>query len=241
MTELFSKELLTKVLASIPNNIEQLLVVRDDEPHLFNLLKLMIRAFLNNILRSQFISVHGNDWFKALWLLQNIYSAQRIFEQYNYLDLYPYIDENHVQLPSFPTFSTHNNDVNYNLAIMTERLPYLMGAVNTMRHVRTLVKAELVQRLYMLAQDEKNTIQNYQTLATNLMFDVGEYDSSFDKFVALFMVDDDDDTEEKQEANNKNKRRKLATIKPRRFNERSICVLSQMQDGGKLLTFLPQL
>lgn len=238
MTAPFSKKLLTEMLASLPNNIEQLLLVRDNEPHILNVLKLTIRTFFNNILRSNFINIHGNDWFKALWLLQNVNSAQRIFEQYNFLDLYPYIDENRNQITSFPINIINQSDVNYNTTIFTERIPYLLGAIETLKKVRLLIKEEILQRFELLATSEIKQNEIFQHLAVNLMFSVGEYDSGLDKFIDLFISNDDDTNEEQNKRKDRKDFPEMQNQNNSNFSERSICVLSETNEG-KVLTLLP--
>lgn len=232
MTELFNRQLLTKILASIPTKFEYLLQVRDNEPHTLNLLKLTIRAFMNNILRCHFLDLHGNDLLKALWLLQNIESSKRIFEQYNFLDYYPFIDENKNQYPSFSIYKIHSLDVNYNQTIMMERLPYILGAIRTLKNVQSLLKEELLERFDFLAQNESKIVNNFEKLSINLMFDIGEYNGTIMEFINIFLPTDTDDLKH-------NKHRLTTEKNEHRFNSKSICVLSQSRDGNRLLTFMP--
>ncbi|WBR61506.1 hypothetical protein [Drosophila suzukii associated hytrosavirus 1] len=237
-TELYSRGLLKKILASIPANFTENLIVRAGEPNTLQLLKLAIRAFFNNILRCPFLDVHGNDLLKALWLLQNIECSKNIFAQYNYLDLYPYTDAAGY-IPPFITSLVHPQHVVRHWNIMLEWLPNVLAAINSLTKARSVHKKELLAYLARLASEESTIRRTIQKLAVNLLFDVGEYNSTLDTFIDIFLPIDrqgEGSIVSKQTERHIDDTRANEPI----YSEKSMCLLALSSDGSKILTILSE-
>lgn len=236
-TELYSKGLLKEILASIPLNFEKSLIVREEEPNMLQILKLSLRAFLNNILKSPFLDIHGNDVIKALWLLQNIECAKKVFKQYNYLDYFPYSDGNGENTPPFLSCHILPLDVIQEWNENLEMLPYLYGAVQTMKKVKHTLKNEIFDCFDVIAKEEAELSQNFRKLAVNLLFDVGEYNGALDIFIDKFMPIERG--EQKIIISQKESDRFINNTKENEpiFNEKNICILSKKNDGTNTLTF----
>lgn len=239
-TKLYSKTFLRNLLASIPTQFEQMLIVQRREPNTLQLLKLSIQAFFNNILICPFLESHGNDILKALWLLQNIQCAQNIFEQYNFLDYYPFIDDNGTYMPSFVTNLKIPGNTIHQWNILLEWLPNILAAVQSLKKVRQLMKIELLQRLDLLATTRNHYEDNFRLLSINLMYDIGEYNNTLDKFIDMFLPIDRHDEKLLQDERD-SERHSIKKSSDTMFTDKSICLLTRSRDGGQLLTILPDL
>lgn len=239
-TELFSKGLLNKILASIPEDFEKSLIVKKNEPNTLQLLKLSILALFNNILYSPFLDRYGNSELKALWLLKNIECAQKVFAQYNFLDYYPYVENGRYIEPFFST-RMHIGHVVKQWDILLLWLPSLLSVLSTYKNVRKILKQELVFSLAQIVNREKNLEKTFNGLAVNLLFSIGEYNSTMDKFVDMFLPIDRDEENpinmQKELARNVDNTRENPPI----FSDKTICLLSRSRDGGKVLTILSEL
>lgn len=240
MTELFNKNLLRKILASISIQFDKNLLVREREPNTLQLLKLAIRAFFNNILKCAFLDIHGNNLLKALWLLQNMECARKIYGQYNFLDYFPYI-ENGNYIPSFSINHHHNNgngDVIHEWNNMLYAMPNILAAIGSLRKVREKMKHELILHLKYLNEHETKLSQTFINLAINMLYDIGEYNSTIDRFIDIFLPVARDDNEDillkKAHARNIDNTHENEPI----FSDKSICLLTRSRDGGKILTIL---
>lgn len=235
--ELYSRNLLRKILASIPEHFDKNLLVRVGEPNTLQLLKLAIRAFFNNILKCPFFDSHANDVIKALWLLQNIECAKNVFEQYNYMDYYPFTNDSQTgYMPSFMSNLMLYGNVVHQWNLLLEWTPKIMAAVATLKNTRTIQKDDLLKRLQMLATEEQTNKINVKKLAVNLLFEVGEYNSTLDKFIDIFLPIDRDDDGLKQYEHD------IATMKAAEptFSEKSMCLIGVSSDGSKILTILSE-
>lgn len=256
--QLYTKQLFHRILASLPAYSEEatknLLILKANEPNTLQLLKLCIRAYFNNILNSVFISLHANDLMKALWLLQNIDCAKKIFTQYNYLDYNPYSDGEIVSyLPPFINTQIHEQDVIYRWNTILERLPSLQGSIGTLRKVHKQMRNELFARFTNIAKEERNFEQTFRSLAVNLLYEVGEYNNNITRFIDMFLPSEGEnifnnlqkDKERSCALNNSISSKAIVRFMDnngqdshQRFNEKSICLLARSVDGSSVLTLL---
>lgn len=243
-TEIYSKGLLRKILASIPANFEENLLLRAGEPNSLQLLKLAIRAFFNNILRCPFLDIHGNSVLKALWLLKNIECSNNIFEQYNYMDMYPFTDTNGglFYMPPFMNNQVHPVHVVHQWNLMLQWLPNIMAGIGSLTKAQALVKQELLHSLSRIAHEEATTMSNMRKLAVNLLFDVGEYNSTLDTFIDIFLPIDRSDENGHNPAVSKQHERNIDNTRANEpiFSEKSMCLLALSSDGAKILTILSE-
>lgn len=239
MTELFSKNMLSKILASIPIQFDKHLIVRNGEPNTLQLLKLSIRALFNNILRCPYLEIHGNDKLKALWLLQNIECSKNIFRQYNYLDYYPYIDSSGDDYDQpFITSQIRPLDPIGQWNIIYLMLTNVIAANRSLKNAMQEQKYELLERLHLIGQTEETLILNSQKMSADLLFRMGEYNSTLDRFIDIFLPINRDDHIEAREQKELN--RKSHNNIPLHTDE-SICMLQKTQDGNSILTIVPDL
>lgn len=236
-TELFSKNLLNKILASIPRDFEKSLTVKQNEPNTIQLLKLSIISLFNNVLRSPFFDKYANNTFKALWLLKNIECAQKVFAQYNFLDYYPYID-NGDYIEPFISNRIHVGDIPHQYDVLTLLIPNVMAAITTLKNVQETLKPAVYFRLMQMAETEAKLDKTVSSLAINLMFSIGEYNSTMDRFVDMFLPINRDDelpiNREKELARSLDNTRSNEPI----FSDKTICLLSRSREGGQVLTIL---
>lgn len=240
-TEIFSTDLFKKILASIPTQFADYLIVRGGEPNSLQLLKLAIRAFFNNILRCHFLEAHGNDYLKALWLIQNIQYASAVFNQYNYMDYYPFVDDTCTwYIPSFMNNAKLTEDVVHYWNLMLLKTPYIMAANGSLRKVAQLECSEVLQRLLTLAATETQDLTNLQTLTVKLMFDIGEYDSAVDKFIDIFLPIDRTDDEHIYKSKRMMTRRSTTydRVDKPNFGDHTTCMLAMNSEGSRILTIL---
>lgn len=244
MTELFSKNMLSKILASIPIQFDKQLIVRNGEPNTLQLLKLSIRALFNNILRCPYLEIHGNDKLKALWLLQNIECSKNIFRQYNYLDYYPYVDNSGEDYDQpFITSQVRPRDPIGQWKIIYLMLANVIAAKRSLNNAIQEQKYELLQRLHLIGQTEEKLIVNSQNMSVDLLFRIGEYNSTLDRFIDIFLpIDRDDHIEtQKQKELNRNSQNHNNIQLPPLYTDESICMLQKTQDGKSILTIVPDL
>lgn len=234
----FSTDLFTKLLASIPAHFN-ILVVREGEPNALQLLKLAIRAFFNNILRCEFIESHGNDYIKALWLIENIQCATQIYRQYNYMEYYPFVNDNVTDyIPPFMTNTKSNNDIVHIWQLVLEKTPYVMAANTTLKRAIRLQRDDILDRLRFIADEEQKTITNIKDLAIKLMFDIGEYNSTIDKLIDIFIPINRDDENEFYEKMKSKRDRDYTKANEPPFNDRTVCVLKRDNNGSRILTMM---
>ena len=239
-TELFSKGLLNKILASIPIDFEKSLVVKKNEPNTLQLLKLSICSLFNNLLYSPFLEKHGSSEFKALWLLRNIVCAQKVYAQYHFLDFYPYIDNNYY-IDSFFSARAQHGDPIHQWNLLLTWFPNVLAGIKIMQKVMTLVKPEVVSTILEIANNEKQLEKTFNTLAINLLFSIGEYHSTMDKFVDMFLPINRDEenpiNRRKELARNLDNPREILPI----YSDKTICLLTRSREGGQVLTILSEL
>lgn len=185
-TELFSLELLNKILVRIPENLEEYLAVKRGEPNTLQLLKLLICAFFNNILRCQFLDLHGNNYLKALWLLQNRERSMKVFRQYNYMEMYPFVDDEG-NLPSFLTLFKKPSDTIGRWNDMQEKLPILYIATNAIFQAVQIQKDDVLSALKQMADNRKKDDGNFSTLSKNRMKSIKEQSNIVDTIVNTFV------------------------------------------------------
>lgn len=243
-TELYSKELLRTILASIPQRFDSNLQLRVGEPNSFQLLKLAIRAFFNNILRCPFLEIHGNDVLKALWLLQNIDCARRVFDQHNYLDLFPFVGGDPLLYePSFMTNLKLPRNVVHQWDLMLEWLPNLMAANTSLARARVEQRDDVWKRFKMIGDSEQQTNKNVHYLAINLMYELDEFDGTLDRFIDMFLPidrDDEDEMEQDQDEIVRKLRGRETTEQGPIFSDMTMCLLAMSSDGSKILNILTE-
>lgn len=241
-TNVFSSNLLNKILSSIPDQFDKILILREREPNTLQLLKLAIRVFFNNILRCHFLEIHGNEYLKALWLVQNIQCAIRVFGQFNYMDYYPFVDDEGTSyIPSFVTNTKSNGDIVYNWNMALERLPYVMAANTSLKRALNLQRPDIYKRLILLGDKEQETLINIRDLSVRMMFNIGEYNSTLDKFIDIFLpINRDDDDEFYESKRYERDRDNTRAIEPT-FNDNTMCLLARDSDGTCIFTTLSKL
>lgn len=235
----YTKNLLEKILASIPMDFDKMLIVNSGEPNTLQLLKLAIQAFFNNVLRSPFIDIHGNDIIKALWLLKNIDCSQQIFTQYNYLDYFPFTNDTNTEyIPSFMSNVKREGNILNNWLDMNVSAPNLIAANTSLARARHLQHDDVWQSFQLYIDEEQQTHTNLQTLATKLLFDVGEFNSTLDKFIDIFLPITRDESDTDLYLTKENERMNMAMQQADYpiFSEHTICLLAMSNDGSKILT-----
>lgn len=240
-SEIYSKCLLKEILASIPNEFEKELIMREGEPTMLQLLKLSILAFYNNILRCPFMERHGNNLLKALWLLKNIECASKVFKQYNYMQLYPFINDTRTEyLLPFMTNMMLPDNVVHEWNTMQELIPIILAAIQSLRNTIPLQRLDLLKAFQKLSIEESKITETMQNLAVNLMLETGEYNSSIDNFIDIFMPVDRFDVGDTTDGGQENAP-DLSLMDEPIFSEKSICMLHQMVNGENIVNHLPSL
>lgn len=249
--EVYNETFFKQILASIRElelDFDKNLSLNKNEPNLIQLLKLLLRAFFNSILKCPFIDKSGCYYIKALWHIYNITCAQSIYLQHNYMDLYPYQNDGYnFYLPGFPSCFDKNGDSIHEYHNMMTQLPYLIAATRSLNNIKPFYQKDVLEHLLYLVEDEKSMVDNLQKLAINLMFHVGEYsNNAMDKFVDIMTMGgvggggNPDDSEDEDEEDSRildralSHRSKLKEA-PLSLNK-SLCLLAKARDGNRLLT-----
>lgn len=234
-TPLLSKDLLSKILASIPKEYERMLQIKVGEPNALQLLKLTIRAFFHNILRFPYLEIYGNDLLKALWLVNNKYCASAVFEQYNYMDYYPFTEENDF----IPPFATIPNDIVSIWNMLLQSLPIFMGVNNSLRAAVREQSKELLLHFDLLAETERENNDNLYKQAVKILFDVGEYNCALTKFLDIFLPIDRTEDDEIYASKQCQRDTDTKANKPI-FSDQTMCLLALSGDGSRILTILSE-
>lgn len=243
-TQLFSVDLLRRILASIPSNFEQQLHVRVGEPNTLQLLKLAIRAFFHNILKFPHLEIYGNDLLKAIWLMVNKQCAISVFEQYNYMDYYPFVDDsgggNSDFIPPFVSNLKLDGNVVTIWNLILESLPYYMAANESLKQALLIQRNELLSHMQLLADTENENNDNLHKHAVRTMFDVGEYNCTLNKFVDIFVPIDRSDEDDIYASKANERDTDLTKANKPIFSDQTMCLMALSGDGSKILTILSE-
>lgn len=243
---MFSPYLLRGKLASIPDNLHDLLLLRVNEPNIIQLLKLAIRAFFNNILRAPYMETNTSPCviLQALWLTLNMQASSRLYSQYHFVDLYPYVDfEVQDFIEPFPTSQFRENDVAFETQALNTYLEYLITAAVNIDKATKFPMGDYLFSLEKLISEEKNLPKRFDHNARTLMRKIGERHGKFEFLLNMFMKDVIDKNNNNEENNIDIDDLKLDDIKNNTdydlFSDKSICLLSRSRDGEQIITILP--
>lgn len=239
--EVYSENFFEQILASIRAlqfDFDNL-ILKAGEPKHVQLLKLSLRAFFNSILKCPFIDKCNSFYIKALWHMHNITCAKLIYAQYNYMDLYPFVLDTNNFEPTFPSCYYREGDFLREFEKLLLRIPMLVKANKSLDNTRPYLRNDILEHLFYLAETEKTHGGNLEKLAIKLMFQVGEYNNSLDKFIDIFLPIDRGDDEDEADASRLSNRLNLQRPKLREvsmFMNQSLCMLAKSRDGNRLLT-----